>query len=51
MALAWGAAESADQAKAARVSVLVGPDGKVVRVWDSPDPATHAGDVVASLDA
>jgi peroxiredoxin len=49
VALAWGAAASADQAKAARVSVLVGPDGTVVKSYPSPDPTGHAAEVLADL--
>lgn len=30
---------------ARRVSYLVGPDGKVIKAYDSVDPATHAADV------
>jgi peroxiredoxin Q/BCP len=31
----------------ARVSFLVGPDGRVVRVWPDVDPAVHADEVLA----
>jgi len=49
VAMAWGAASTATQEKAARVSVLVGPDGKVLKTYPSPDPAAHAAQVLADL--
>jgi peroxiredoxin Q/BCP len=36
---------------AKRVSFLVGPDGKVVKVWPNVDPATHATDVLDAIAA
>ena len=47
--LAWGAAESADQEKAKRISVLVGPDGNVVKVFPALDVETHALEVLDDL--
>ena len=47
--LAWGAAESADQEKANRISVLVGPDGNVVKVFPALDVETHALEVLDDL--
>ena len=49
VALAWGAATSADQEKAARISVLIGVDGRVEKVYPKPDPAAHAAEVLADL--
>ena len=49
--LAYGAAESEVQEKAARMSVLVGPDGNVVRVYPSPDVERHALEVLDDLTA
>jgi len=49
VAMAYGAAESVDQEKAKRVSVLVGPDGRVVKVYPEPDAATHADEVLADV--
>jgi peroxiredoxin len=49
VAMAYGAAERADQEKAARLSVLVGPDGRVLRCYEAPDPASHAAQVIADL--
>ena len=48
--LAYGAAASADQEKARRMSVLVGPDGNVVEVYPNPDVERHAHDVLDDLD-
>jgi thioredoxin-dependent peroxiredoxin len=36
---------------AKRVSFLVGPDGKVARVWPNVDPAAHATDVLDAIAA
>lgn len=49
VALAYGAAESSDQERPKRISVLVGPDGKVVRTWDVDDAEGHAAAVLAEL--
>ena len=49
--LAWGAAESAGQEKARRMSVLVGPDGNVVKVYPQPDVERHAAEVLDDLNA
>lgn len=34
-----------------RVSFLVAPDGKIVKVWPKVDPAIHADEVLAAADA
>jgi peroxiredoxin Q/BCP len=34
-----------------RISYLVGPDGRVLKAYDSVDPATHAADVERDLRA
>ena len=47
--MAYGAAESGNQERATRLSVLIGPDGKVVKVYAKPDPATHPAEVLADL--
>jgi peroxiredoxin len=49
IAMAYGAAESADQERPKRISVLVGPDGNVARIYESPDPETHPAEVLADL--
>jgi peroxiredoxin len=49
VAIAYGAAESADQERPTRCSVLVGPDGRVVKVYAKPDAATHPDEVLADL--
>ena len=48
--LAWGAAESPNQEKARRMSVLVGPHGNVVKVYPDPDVERHAREVLDDLD-
>ena len=34
-----------------RVSFLVGPDGKIARVWPKVDPVVHANEVLAAVTA
>jgi peroxiredoxin len=33
----------------ARITYLIGPDGKVVKRWDKVSPSTHATEVLAAL--
>lgn len=47
--MAYGAAETADQERPKRMSVLVGPDGKVVRTYATPEAAAHPAEVLADL--
>ena len=47
--VAYGAA-APDAAKASRVSVLVGPDGRVVVAYAEVTPAEHPDQVLADLD-
>jgi len=49
VAMAYGAADSADQERPKRMSVLVGPDGKVVRTYATPEAAAHPAEVLADL--
>ena len=49
VAIAFGAAETADQERPTRMSVLIGPDGRVVKTYPKPDPATHASDVLKDV--
>ena len=49
VAMAYGAAESADQEKPIRVSTLIGPDGKVLKTYTVADAEGHASEVLADL--
>lgn len=49
VARAYGAAESHDQERPSRLSVLVGPDGKVKKIYAKPDPAAHPSEVLEDL--
>jgi peroxiredoxin Q/BCP len=49
LARAVGAADAADTPVAKRISYLVGPDGKVLHVYGSVTPASHAADVLADV--
>lgn len=49
VAMAYGAAESADQERATRVSVLVAPDGKVVKTYEVSDAEGHAQAALADI--
>lgn len=50
MSRAYGAAEEGART-ASRVSVLVGPDGKVAKVYATVKPADHPDQVLADLKA
>ena len=47
--MAYGAAESPDQERATRLSVLIGSDGKVLKVYAKPDAELHPEDVLKDL--
>ncbi len=49
VAMAYGAADSADQERPKRVSVLIGADGKVARVYEAPDPEAHPAEALADM--
>ena len=48
--MAYGAAESPDQQKPTRVSVLVGADGKVAKIYEVSDAEAHPTEVLDDLD-
>ena len=53
MSIAYGAAE-ADSSRPTRISVLVGPDGKVAAVYPKVDPRAdpdHPTEVLTTLDS
>lgn len=50
MSVAYGAAEAGAE-KATRVSVLVGPDGKVAKSYATVKPADHPDQVLADLES
>lgn len=47
--IAYGAAADADARTPSRVSVLIGPDGKVVAAYGAVTPAEHPEQVLADL--
>ncbi len=49
VAMAYGAADSADAEKAGRVSVLIGPDGKVKKTYTVEDAEGHSAAVLADI--
>ena len=49
VAMAYGAATSEDQERPKRISVLVGPDGKVIRTYPSPEGEAHPAEALADL--
>ncbi len=49
VALAYGAAESADQERPKRVSVLIGADGKVAKAYQVDDAEGHPAAALADL--
>ncbi len=44
-------ATTTDSGKASRVSVLIGPEGSVVKTYDTVKPADHPDQVLADLAA
>ncbi len=48
MSIAYGAA-SGDSARPKRISVLIGPDGRVRKRYDAVTPADHPDEVLADL--
>jgi thioredoxin-dependent peroxiredoxin len=46
---AYGAAESAGDGYARRISYLIGPDETIEKVWGTVDAKTHPDDVLAAL--
>ena len=48
MSIAYGAA-APDSARSSRVSVLIGPDGKIAKVYATVKPADHPDEVLADL--
>ena len=51
LAVAVGAADSAEAKTARRISYLVGADGKVAKAYENVDPNVHAGQVVSDCCA
>ncbi|MGH7897243.1 MAG: peroxiredoxin [Candidatus Binatia bacterium] len=51
LAAAVGAAASSSQPTAARISYLVGADGKVLKPYPGVNPSTHAAEVLTDLAA
>ena len=49
VAIAYGAALDPLQEKPSRISVLVAPDGRVVKTYTPADAAAHADEVFADL--
>lgn len=49
VALAYGAAESADQERATRISVLVGADGTVLKTYEVSEAEAHPTAVLADI--
>jgi peroxiredoxin len=49
VAISYGAAENADQEKPTRVSILVGPDGRVIRTYQVSEAEAHPGVALADL--
>ena len=49
VAMAYGAADSADQERATRVSVLIGADGTVLKAYEVADAEAHPAEALADL--
>lgn len=51
LAVQVGAAESREQGATRRISYLVGPDGKILKSYDTVDPKAHAQQVLTDATA
>ncbi|HLU40685.1 MAG TPA: peroxiredoxin [Planctomycetota bacterium] len=51
LGLAYGACDDANAKHARRISVVVGPDGNVLKVYDQVDARNHPAQVLADLGA
>lgn len=49
LGLAYGACDDAQAGYAKRISVLIGPDGLVLKVYPKVNPGTHADEVLADV--
>ena len=49
VAIAYGAALNPDQERATRLSVLIGMDGNIRKIYLEPDAATHPNEVLLDL--
>ena len=49
VSMAYGAADSPDTEYPARISYLIGPDGRVKKVYAKVVPAEHPDEVLADL--
>lgn len=49
LAMAYGAADDAKAGYPRRVSVLIGPDGRIRHVWPKVDPRSHPTEVLGQL--
>jgi peroxiredoxin len=50
VAIAYGAAESPDQERPKRISVLVGPDGRIVKLYDVSEAEAHPAAALNDLN-
>ena len=49
VAIAYGAAENADQEKPSRIGIVIGPDGKVANAYPVDDAERHASTALSDL--
>jgi len=49
--MAYGACDDPKAEHAKRISILIGPDRKIVKVYDPVKPASHPGEVLEDLAA
>ena len=47
--MAYGAALSADQERPTRLSLLIGPDGNIRKIYLEPNAETHPDEVLLDL--
>ena len=47
--MVYGAADNVEQAKAARLTLVIGADGRVQHIFKPADVAAHAAEILAVL--
>jgi len=49
VAISYGAVETQDQERPKRMSYLLGPDMKILKIYETPEAAIHPAEVLKDL--
>ena len=50
VSLRYGAVDGPEQQYPARISYLIDPEGRILRVYEAVKPAEHPGEVLAAIE-